>query len=331
MGHGTAMGPAPDTRPAFRINQSRETRGLHPPSGTSWARDRGTPGRRYVDSRGLRVEDPSRGSRDLEPGDPDGEPRSEGASRGDGTASPGSHAIPVRGDRGDVPFGVYYADALTAAQRDWCAEQPYLVSDALEEFQLIGFDQWDGKKWNGDADFEASGNYRSGCAVAWYRHQHSSASVDAPAFPFGTLPYRLALPDKSIGATNASDWDQAVKAFDATHVMTGTYLPDDSPLRTWPGEGVAPGSFVAEIAQQYDYIFGALLVFTEPLSGSTPEEALSWWDAHGAKRFYVTTKPDPDDGFTIKRVDLPIGPAVMLLQRQGSEPTDVAHDVRDPA
>ncbi len=130
-------------------------------------------------------------------------------------SGPAFTPVPVTGARGDVPYDVYYADGLTAAQRQWCGEQPYLVADALGEFQLVGFDHWDGETWNGDtAAFEQTGNYTSGCSVAWYRHEHASTSLAAPVFPFGTLPYRLTLPEDWIGATNAADWAEAVVGYE---------------------------------------------------------------------------------------------------------------------
>lgn len=234
--------------------------------------------------------------------------------------------VPVTGTRGDVPYDVYYADGLTDAQRQWCDEQPYLVADALQEFQLVGFDQWDGETWNGNtAAFEQTGNYTSGCSVAWYRHQHASTSLAAPVFPFGTLPYRLTLPEDWIGATNAADWAKAVVAYDDAHTRPGaTKLADDSPDRTWPGGSVAPGSFVALRVERYSYAFGALLIFAEAMAGQTPEEALDWWEANAATRFYGDGTPGPDDRLTVERVDLPIGPAIALSGRSediGSEPT----------
>lgn len=232
--------------------------------------------------------------------------------------------VPVTAPRGDVPYGIYYADALTAAQRQWCRGQPYLVADALEEFHLIGFDQWDGETWNGDtAAFEQTGNYTSGCSVAWYRHENASTSLAAPVFPFGTMPYRLTLPEDWIGATNAGDWAIAVDAFNDTRVLQGG-IPEDSPLRSWP-QSAPSDSFVAfrvQPLQHYD--FGALLVFGEPMAGRTSDEALDWWETNGATRFYGGATPGPDDSLSVKRVDLPVGPAIILSGRSddlGTQPT----------
>lgn len=240
---------------------------------------------------------------------------------------PAATPVPVTGARGDVPWDIYYAEGLTAAQRKWCAEQPYLVADALEEFQLVGFDQWNGETWDGDtAAFEQTGNYTSGCSVAWYRHQDPSTSLAAPVFPFGTQPYRFILPEDWIGATNAGDWSRAVDAYDDAHAFPGaTRLPDDSPLRTWPGQTAPAESFVAFRVERYpQYAFGALLVLSEAMAGQTPEEALDWWESNGAMRFYVGATPGLDDRLSVKRVDLPIGPAIVLSGRSediGTEPT----------
>jgi hypothetical protein len=242
------------------------------------------------------------------------------------SAGPAVTPKPVTGTRGDVPFDVYYARVLTDAQRQWCSEQPFLVADALEEFQLIGFDQWDGETWNGDtAAFEQTGNYTSGCSVAWYRHEHPSLTLLVPTSPFGALPYQLTLPDDWIGATNAADWAKAVVAYDDAHTRLGaTKLAADSPDRTWPGKNVERNSFVALRVERNNYAFGALLIFSEASTGRTTEATLNWWEENGADRFYAGATPWPFNPTSIKQVDLPFGPAVELYGRSediGSEPS----------